>query len=383
MTSYPSPLDVESERELRRLARIVELTTDLVAFTNVNGELTYLNEAARRGLDMHFPCAAPQTLAGLFTPEAYAAVRDRGLPSAAERGSWTGETSFWSPIKKREIPISLVILAHKSSPGKIEYYSFIARDMTASKRAAEQERQYLTEIAHAGRLITLGEMVSGLAHELNQPLAAISNYAQGLLRRVDGDPPTSPGVIRDGLQRISQQARRAGDIIRHLRRLVRKGEFQRGAVDINRLLDDMVRFCAAETRQLSLAMETYLDPSAPVVLGDRVQIEQVVLNLLRNAMDASSSPEGGPPTRITVCSRRREPGKVLVEVSDQGHGLPPGDSEKLFERFFTTKPQGIGLGLSISRSIVETHGGKLWARSNAGPGATFGFTLPENREKSP
>ncbi len=375
---------VESEQTTKRLARIVELTTDLVAFVDRDGRITYLNEAARKGLEIHLPSDTPLMLEHLFTPASYRTLRQQGLPAAARQGAWTGELSLGDGRRRREIPVSLVILAHRSATGRVKYFSTIARDMTASKQAEAQARHHQSEMAHVGRLVTMGEMASGLAHELNQPLAAIVNYAQGSIHRIDATPPASLTVLRDGFRRISRQARRAAEIIKRLRGFVRKGGLERDRIRINALLTDIARFCAPEARRFKIELHTHLDAASPVVHGDRVQIEQVVLNLLRNAMEASCpGSKTDAPSRVTLSSKRLQRGEVLVEVRDQGQGLPEGDSEKIFARFFTTKPHGIGLGLAISRSIIENHGGQLWAQPNPEGGACFSFTLPASPEERP
>ncbi len=368
---------IRSEQATRRLAQIVELTTDLVAFIDVDGRLTYLNEAARRLLGIPYPEQQYHGLGELFTPASYRLLIEKGLPAARARGDWRGETYLRGPGPGQDIPVSQVLLAHRASDGTLEYFSTIARDMRERRQVEEQARRHQQEMAHAARLITLGEMATGLAHELNQPLAAIVNYAQGCARRLESG--TSPEALRQplaqGLAHISTQARRAGEIIRRLRGFVRKSEYRRGAVDVNQLVTEMVDFCAPDARRYRVPVHTELDSDLPAVRADPVQIQQVVLNLLRNALEASALPDGREAAAVTVRSATADDGTVLVEVRDHGHGLP-ADPEQVFEQFFTTKREGLGLGLAISRSIVEAHGGRLGAGTAPGGGAVFRFTLP-------
>ncbi|MDX1654326.1 MAG: PAS domain S-box protein, partial [Candidatus Competibacteraceae bacterium] len=355
---------IKSERATRRLARIVELTTDLVAFAEPDGHITYLNEAARHAFGIQRPENEAHDLWERFAPDARGLLMEQALPRAGAEGRWSGEALLQG--REGMIPVSLVILAHRSAPHQVEYFSMIARDMSERRRVEEQRRRHQAEMAHAARLITLGEMASMLAHELNQPLAAIVNYARGTSRRLATDP--TPALIQDGLERIAQQASRAGEIIKRLRGFVRKSEFKRAPLNLEEVLDEMVQFSLPEARRAQVEVMISPADDLPRVLGDRVQIEQVILNLLRNAIEACQHQD---IRRVDLAARRLDPRQVEVRVSDSGHGLPPGDPQQLFEQFYTTKPKGLGLGLGISRSIVEAHGGQLWAETNPTGGACF------------
>jgi C4-dicarboxylate-specific signal transduction histidine kinase len=237
-----------------------------------------------------------------------------------------------------------------------------------------QARQHHAELAHAARLATLGEMAAGLAHELNQPLAAIVSYARGCVRRLEsGDTPTD--AIIDVIEEISAQALRAGEVLRRIRDFVRSGEMRRERVDVNDVVREAVRFAELEARQRGVTMPLALAPVRLPVDVDRVQIEQVILNLVRNGFDAMG---GQPPdaSRLAIATAPTGRGTVEVSVADTGNGIPAEIADRLFDPFFSTKSDGLGLGLSISRSIVEAHGGRLWATANPGRGATFRFTLP-------
>ena len=375
---------VLAERATKRLARIVEATTDLVAFFEPNGRVTYLNEAARRVLGIPYPENKCLKLAELMPAAAYAQIEREALPTARLGGVWSGETAFVDAMG-REIPVSQVVLAHAGEHDEIDYFSTIARDISERRQAEEREQRHQAEMTHVARLITMGEMASGLAHELNQPLAAIVNYARGAIRRIHGEPPAELPVLAGVLERIAEQASRAGEIIKRLRSFARKSEFRRAPVDLNKVVGDMIRFCRPEARRHALELRAELTGTLPAVLADRVQIEQVLLNLLRNAMEATVQAQGsghGPSAhdaslRTVTLSSACLPGRVVaVHVADHGHGLPPGGPEPLFEQFYTTKPKGLGLGLSISRSIMEAHGGALWAENRPGGGAVFSLSLP-------
>lgn len=367
---------VLAERATRRLARIVEATIDLVVFFDGDGHITYLNEAARRTLALPASDNGPLHLRELMPPAAYARVEGEGLATARATGTWSGETAFID-ARGRELPVSQVILAHTDDGDGVEYFSTVVRDMSERRHAEELAQRHQHEMAHVARLVTLGEMASGLAHELNQPLAAIVNYAHGAIRRMEATPPAEAAVVKGALERIAQQASRAGEIIRRLRGFARKSEFQRLPVDVNAVVREMLRFCLPEARRHGVHLTAELAPHLPTVLADRVQIEQVLLNLLRNAMEAApGDAAGGHGSPVRVRSEYTAEGMVAVHVIDRGPGLPSTDPERLFEQFYTTKPKGLGLGLSISRSLMEAHGGQLWAEPNPEGGAIFSFTLP-------
>jgi signal transduction histidine kinase len=252
----------------------------------------------------------------------------------------------------------------------------MSRVLAAAWSRQEAEIARRAELAHAGRLLLLGEMTSGLIHELNQPLAAIVNYAYGSQRQLEADTPPPPAVLRERLDKIAKQACRASELVKRLRRLIRKDPVRSVAVNLNRLLTDVVGLCEADAAKQRLRLELRL-PAEPLpeASGDPMQIEQVLLNLLYNAIEAGPHPERASGV-ITAEAERLGPDRVLVRIRDQGPGLPDGDTERLFQSFHTTKPDGLGLGLAISRSLVESQDGRLWAENNNGCGATFNLALP-------
>lgn len=246
----------------------------------------------------------------------------------------------------------------------------LARDVTARDRAEEQARQHQAALAHVARLSTMGEMASSIAHELNQPLAAIANYAAGCVRRLERGVG-APEDLLPAMQQVAVQANRAGAIIRRVRDFVRKEEPRRAWVDVNQVIREVVQMVSTEAHQRGATIRIELADALPPVLADAIQLEQVVLNLLRNGLEAMH----GTTRAITVRTMQTE-GRVQVDVQDTGPGLNSEAIERLFEPFFTTKPGGMGMGLSISRSIVEAYEGRLWSEPLAGGGALFRFYLP-------
>jgi C4-dicarboxylate-specific signal transduction histidine kinase len=220
----------------------------------------------------------------------------------------------------------------------------------------------------------LGELATGLAHELNQPLMAVANYAQAALRRVRSGEWSREDLARC-LEKTSQQALLAGEIIKRLRRLVSKRPPEQSETDLNDTIRDVLEMIRSETEGREVHVRLALPDELPRIQADRIQLQQVMLNLLRNGCE---SMQGTPPDerRLTVESRLIDHASVAVSVCDHGEGCEAKDLDRLFEPFFTTKEQGLGMGLSISRSIIESHGGRLTAQSNATRGLTFQFTLP-------
>jgi PAS domain S-box-containing protein len=249
------------------------------------------------------------------------------------------------------------------------------RDITARRRAEQESRQRLNELAHVSRVSNMGEMAAALAHELNQPLMAIVGYASGCALRVEaGTIETSE--LQAALRQVSTQAVRAGEILRGLRDFVRKGRPQRRPVNVNDLAREVTDLADVEARTHGVTLRMELDATIPAVLGDPIQIEQVMLNLIRNGIEAMS--ETVAPRILTLQTSCLSDRIVAVTVIDRGKGLPAGIDD-LFEPFVSSKPKGLGLGLSISRSIVEAHGGTLTAWSDTQPSTTFQFTLPVAR----
>ena len=255
----------------------------------------------------------------------------------------------------------------------------VARDVTARRRAEEQARQHLQSLAHVARVSSMGEMASAIAHEINQPLTAIANYASASLRMLRSGT-TAQDEILEALARVASEAERAGEVVRHMRSFVRGDEGRAQEVEANFLVNEVVRLAAPEARQNGVDLDTRLETGLPVVLADSIQIQQVLLNLVRNATEAITM-AGAEERRIQLSTRAGVDGQIEIAVADTGPGLAAADLEKVFEPFYTTKPEGIGIGLALSRSIVDAHGGKLWATVNAGPGVTFHLTLPVAHER--
>ncbi len=245
------------------------------------------------------------------------------------------------------------------------------RDIEDIKQREGRERYEQEQLAHAGRLITLGEMASALAHELNQPLTAIRNFSALGLRRLGENPPEG---VKATLEIIAEQALRAGEIVRRVRSFVHKGELSFAPVQVNDVVADMCRFAELDAPTAGVQVVRDLQPDLPPVDGDRGGLDQLVMNLIKNGIEAMAS--SGAERRLTIATALRQDECIECSVSDRGPGVPENVRASLFEPFVTTKADGVGLGLAICRTIVENHGGRLWVEANPGGGACFRFVVP-------
>jgi two-component system sensor kinase FixL len=255
-----------------------------------------------------------------------------------------------------------------------EHYTVVIRDITARRKAEAQYREHQAELAHVSRISLAGEMAAGLAHELSQPLTAITAFGRGCLRLLV-QPASEPEMLHEGIAEVVHQAERAGDILDRLREFVRGGENRRILTEPKTLIDAAVSFTRAESVRQRIEVEAAADPGLPTVLADRIQIEQVLLNLLRNAMEAMDGADSERRS-IVVTARRKNPHAVEFSVADSGPGVNREVKDSIFEPFVTTKPLGMGMGLSISRSIIESHGGSLRMVRRLPSGTIFFFDLP-------
>ncbi len=363
----------KAQHELLKLSSALEQTADTVMITDKFGVIEYVNPAFER-------------VTGFSVEEAVG--KQSSLIKSGEHDS-AFYLKMWETIARGEVYRDLfvnkrkdgtlvyeekTITPLKNHQDEIEHYISTGKDVTEKRTAEQSSRQHQENLAHVSRVSMMGEMASSIAHELNQPLAAIANYAQGCVRRLSGDD-YKVGQIIAALENISQQSTRSGEIIRRLRSFVSKGEPKRSRADINQIVQNAASLAYFEARKKGVILRLNLGNDLPPVNADVIQIEQVVLNLIRNAIEAMAKNLWNK-RELRIHTWCREDKEIEVAVWDTGHGLLPEDHKRLFDAFFTTKREGMGMGLSISRSIVEVHGGSLTANNNQGQGATFRFTLP-------
>ncbi|OIM88558.1 PAS domain-containing sensor histidine kinase, partial [Bradyrhizobium elkanii] len=306
-------------------------------------------------------------------PQPYRGEHDRYL----ERYLTTGE--------RRIIGIGRIVVGERSDGSTFpmelavgeakvrgeRFFTGFIRDLT-ERRAQERRLQELqSELVHVSRLTAMGEMASSIAHEINQPLSAITNYMRGARALLASEVPDATR-IRDALERAAQQALRAGDIIKRLREFVAKGETQQSLESPATLLEEAVALALLGAKEQGVRVAIRSDRDMPPIIVDKIQIQQVVLNLVRNAIEAMAS---GPRRELTVGVSKTN-GVATFSIADTGPGISPDIADRLFQPFVTTKEQGMGVGLSICRTIIESHGGRIDVMPNAGGGTVFQFILP-------
>ncbi|MCC6656743.1 MAG: PAS domain S-box protein, partial [Rhodocyclaceae bacterium] len=368
---------VAADAQLRKLSAAVEQSPVAILITDTKGDIEYVNPrfcqssgyAAAEVLGRN-----PRLLkSGETPPEEYARLW-QAIKGGAE---WSGE--LHNRRKNGELYWEFVrIIPLVSEKGEVTNFMAVKEDITLRKELTAREQLRQEQMLHHARLIAMGEMAAALAHELNQPLAAIANFS-GVAERQLAQVPPDLTRAREVVDIINGQALRAGEIVWRIRDFARKQESRRETQDVNELVRAVVRLAdiAARTREIVYAFD--LTPGLPPVVVNRVQIEQVLLNLIRNGAEAMEDVAG--EKRLEIASRLVEGGAaVQLSVRDHGCGLPDRIAVDLFTPFFTTKTEGMGMGLSISRGIVEAHGGRLWAAPNADAGTTFHLTLPVHRE---
>lgn len=300
--------------------------------------------------------------------------RDKFSRKMLEDGAVTNEEVCFKRKDGSIVCGSVTAVVVKDEHGKPIHYDGIIEDITELKHAKEEAQKRREEIAHMGRVATMGELSASLAHELNQPLAAIMSNAQAALRFLATDQ-ADLDEIRDILHDIVADDRRAGKVIERLRSLFRKGYCKTGSVHINELIGEVISLIRTETKMRNVSIETELDPGVPPLQGDKIQLHQVLINLIMNGSEAMTDITNSSGT-ITISTTILETNMVQVSVRDNGIGLTEESLTKMTEPFYTTKPDGMGMGLSINQTIIDAHLGRLWAENNSDSGATFYFTIP-------
>jgi PAS domain S-box-containing protein len=374
----------ELERQL--LASLVEQATDLMAIADLNGGTpVYLNKAGLKmvGFDSLEEARTRRGIHYIF-PEDRQFVDAVLWPTVLEKGSWSGEMRLRH--FKTGDPIPVLYSAFRiddPETGRPVNVGNVCSDITDRKRAEEKlrasEQRLLNaqmELARVTRVTTLGELTASIAHEVNQPLAAVVANAEACLRWLDRGTPDLDAVRRS-VEWVIDDGNRASEVIRRVRSLAYKTYIEKVPLDVNDLVKEAIGLMQRQvfSHQVSLRME--LAPALPAILGDRVQLQQVIINLVMNGIEAMQSVTDRP-RELLIRSRQDEKQLVLVSVTDCGVGISAENADRLFNAFFTTKSSGMGMGLSICRSIMEAHGGRLWATANVPHGATFQFILPVN-----
>ncbi|RVG35928.1 oxygen sensor histidine kinase FixL, partial [Sinorhizobium meliloti] len=356
------------------LRSILDTVPDATVVSATDGTIVSFNAAAVRQFGYAEEEVIGQNLR-ILMPEPYRHEHDGYL----QRYMATGEKRIIgidrvvSGQRKDGSTFPMKLAVGEMRSGGERFFTGFIRDLTEREESAARLEQIQAELARLARLNEMGEMASTLAHELNQPLSAIANYSHGctrLLRDMDDAVATR---IREALEEVASQSLRAGQIIKHLREFVTKGETEKAPEDIRKLVEESAALALVGSREQGVRTVFEYLPGAEMVLVDRIQVQQVLINLMRNAIEAMRHVDR---RELTIRTMPADPGEVAVVVEDTGGGIPEEVAGQLFKPFVTTKASGMGIGLSISKRIVEAHGGEMTVSKNEAGGATFRFTLP-------
>jgi two-component system, LuxR family, sensor kinase FixL len=359
------------------LRAILETSPDGLITIDENGIVQSFNPAAERMFGHNAAEVIGRNVSCLM-PSPYREEHDvyleRFLRTGEKRIIGIGREVLGQRKDGTIFPMELAV-GEVRAEGQRLFAGFV-RDVSARQRAEQRVQELQSELVHVSRLSAMGEMASALAHELNQPLTAAINYAEaarGVLGRRLGE---EAGDIANLLEKTVQQANRAGQIIRRLRQFIAKGETERALEDLNVVVEEASALALIGAGGKGIAVRRHLEKGLPPLLLDKIQIHQVITNLIRNSVDAL---EGVQRREIVISTGRTGPHAVEIAIADTGPGLAPEIADRLFQPFVTTKPSGLGIGLSICRSIVDGHGGRLWASDNPDGGTVFHVSLPIGR----
>src|SRR6266436_5589875 len=374
-----------SEAYLKLLLHFRDLLqADLKSLARLYGEIETREAKIRRLVDAHIMGYDREDLAAGrvrwtdLTPSEWRDDTVRRVAEVTTTGTVQPREKEYFRKDGSRVPVLVGGAAVGEEPQQaIAFVLDLSERKRAEAQAREAERRYrdiLMELAHANRVATMGQLTASIAHEVKQPIAATVSNAQAALRWLERQPPELEEV-RQALAHIVQDGKRAGDVVGRIRDLIKKTPPREDRLDINEAVREVIELTRSEAATNGVSVQSELAGGLPLIQGDRVQLQQVVLNLIINAAEAMSGASDGP-RELLISTGTSDTGDVHVAVRDSGPGLTPAALERLFEPFYTTKPGGLGLGLSICRSIIEAHGGRLWVSANVPRGATFQFTLP-------
>jgi two-component system sensor kinase FixL len=356
------------------LNSILDTVPDAMIVIDIKGRIQSFSAAAERLFGRTATEIRGKNI-NLLMPEPYRTAHDgyvdRYIRTGERRIIGIGRVVVGERKDGSTFPMELAV--GEMISGKDRYFTGFIRDLTERQQTDARLQELQSELVHISRLSAMGEMASTLAHELNQPLTAIANYMKGSSRIVDEIDFDRAPLLKSALDKSAEQALRAGQIIRRLRDFVARGESEREIESLSKTVEEASALALVGAKELGILVRMKLDPDGDLAVMDRIQIQQVLLNLIRNAVDAMKH-----SARKELTIRKYSPvdGMVVVSVSDTGSGIEPEIRDKLFQPFVTTKPDGMGVGLSISRTIIDAHGGKLWADDNPEGGTIFRFSLP-------
>jgi PAS domain S-box-containing protein len=366
------------EKREAKIRRLVDANIMGIFIWNFEGQIIEANEAIPQMVNYSREDLGSGRLNWKdLTPPEWRDLTERNVEQIKATGTLRPYEKEYFRSDRSRVPV--LVGSAVFEEGQNDGVAFVL-DLSEQKRAEEALRRsqaYLAEaqaeLAHVTRVTALGELTASIAHEISQPLAAVVANAHASLRWLSGDSPDL-AEAREAIRRITRDGKRAGDVVSRMRSLFKKASTAKDRLDLNEAIEEVVILTEAEARRDRVALRKELAADLPPVMGDRVQLQQVVVNLILNAIEAMATVEGRERD-LVIKTQLGEGDEIRVAVRDSGIGFDPVSAERIFDAFHTTKPGGLGLGLSISRSIVESHGGRLWAASNDGPSVTFQFTL--------
>jgi two-component system sensor kinase FixL len=360
-------------RREAHLESILATVPDAMIVIDVRGIIQSFSSAAER-LFGHKPQDVIGENIRMLMPSPYRENHDgylhRYLTTGEKRIIGVGRVVVGERKDGSTFPMELSVGEMQSN--KQRFFTGFIRDLSERQRTEARLQELQSELVHISRLTAMGEMASALAHELNQPLSAIANYLKGSRRLLEARPDEDAAIVRDALDKATEQSLRAGQIIRRLRDFVARGESERRVESVRKLVEEASALALVGAKDRGVHVRFSFDGARDLVLADRVQVQQVILNLIRNAMEAM---ELADRRELTLSTAPAEDGMLAIEVADTGSGIAPEIHAQLFQPFVTSKPTGMGVGLSISRTIIEGHGGQISVRPNPGGGSVFRFTL--------
>jgi two-component system, LuxR family, sensor kinase FixL len=375
-------IDIDREKRLedavrtreRHFRSILETIPDAMIVIDEHGIMQFFSSAATRQFGYPEAEAIGKNISALM-PEPDRSRHDGYLSRYLKTGERRiiGIGRIVTGMRKDGTTFPMHLTIGEMQSGGRPYFTGFVRDLTEQQQTQARLQELQSELVHVSRLSAMGEMASALAHELNQPLSAISNYMKGSRRLLAGSNDANAPRIEAALDRAAEQAIRAGDIIRRLRNFVARDVSEKRIESISKMVEEAGALGLTGAREQGVLLRFNLDPACDLVLADRVQIQQVLVNLFRNALEAMAR---STHRELIATNARAADDMIEIAVSDTGAGFAGDALANLFQPFFTTKDTGMGVGLSISRTIIETHGGRMWAETNDSGGATFRFTLP-------